>query len=203
MEVHCIPGGILDANTYVVHAKDSDMAIVIDPTDGELLHSFLESKCLHPIAILLTHGHFDHTSGLVQAARQYGVPVYMHPSDLPMLSDPNLSGLHLFFPDAEFEPWHEINPLSDGQVLQLEDLTVKVLSTPGHSQGSVCYLIEDCLFTGDTLFKRGYGRTDLWGGSMRALLTSLERLKKLYAGMNVYPGHGEVTTIGAEFRYKR
>ena len=203
MEVCCIPGGILDANTYVVHAKDSDSAIVIDPTDYDLLHSFMESKGLHPIAILLTHGHFDHTSGLVQAAQRYNIPVYMHPSDLPMLSDPTLSGLRLFFPDAAFEPWAEIIPLSDEQVLQLDDLTVKVLSTPGHSQGSVCYFIEDCLFTGDTLFKRGYGRTDLWGGSMRALLTSLERLKKLHFDMKVYPGHGESTTIGAEFRYRR
>ena len=203
MEVYCIPGGILDANTYVVRAKDSDSAIVIDPTDYEQLHSFMESKGIHPIAILLTHGHFDHTSGLIQAARRYGIPVYMHPSDLPMLSDPHLSGLHLFFPDAEFEPWNEIVPLSDEQVLQLDDLTVKVLSTPGHSQGSVCYLVEDCLFTGDTLFKRGYGRTDLWGGNMRALLTSLDRLKKLHADLNVYPGHGESTTIGSEFRYRR
>ena len=203
MEIYRIPGGILDANTYVVHGKDSDSAIVIDPTDCELLRSFVDGKGLHPIAILLTHGHFDHTSGLVQAAKQYNIPVYMHPADLPMLSDPNLSGLHLFFPDAAFDPWDEIIPLSDDQVLQLDDLTVKVLSTPGHSQGSVCYFIEDCLFTGDTLFNRGYGRTDLWGGSMRALLTSLERLKKLNADLKVYPGHGVGTTVGAEFRYRR
>ena len=203
MKIYCLPGGILDANTYIIHADDSDSAIVIDPTDCQLLNSFMGSKNLHPIAILLTHGHFDHTSGLGHTARQYGIPVYMHPSDLPMLSDPNLSGLQLFFPDAEFESWSEIVPLSDEQVLQLDNLTVKVLSTPGHSRGSVCYFIEDCLFTGDTLFKRGYGRTDLWGGSMRALLTSLERLKKLHVDLNVYPGHGESTKIGAEFRYRR
>lgn len=203
MEVYCIPGGILGANTYIVHAKDSDSAIVIDPTDYEMLRSFMESKGLRPIALLLTHGHFDHTSGLVQTARQYNLPVYMHPSDLPMLADPNLSGLRLFFPDADFDPWYEIIPLLDEQVVQLDDLTVKVLSTPGHSQGSVCYFIEDCLFTGDTLFKRGYGRTDLWGGNIRALFTSLERLRKLHAETNVYPGHGEATTIGAEFRSKR
>lgn len=203
MELYCLPGGVLGANTYIVHAKESDSAIVIDPTDYELLHSFIESRCLHPIAILLTHGHFDHTSGLVQTVKQYNVPVYMHPSDLPMLSDPNLSGLHLFFPDAEFESWDEITPLSDEQVLQLDDLSVKVLSTPGHSLGSVCYFIEDCLFTGDTLFKRGYGRTDLWGGSMRSLMTSLDRLKQMDSMLQVHPGHGESTTIGAEFRYKR
>ena len=203
MELYCIPGGILDANTYVVHASGSDAAIVVDPTDFQLLESFLNKHALHPIAIFLTHGHFDHTLGLVQTVRHYGIPVYMHIADTPMLSDPQLSGLHHFFPDADFEPWYNVNALSESQTIMLGGLSVEVLFTPGHSQGSVCYMIEGHLFTGDTLFKRGYGRTDLWGGSMRALLTSLARLKKLDSAVKVHPGHGESTTIGDEFRRVR
>ena len=203
MELYCIPGGILNANTYVIHSNGADGAVVIDPTDFRLLESFLNSRNLHPVASLLTHGHFDHISGLVQTARHYDIPVYAHPSDAPMLSDPQLNGLHLFFPEAEFESWYDVTALSDGQILSLGGMSIEVLSTPGHSPGSVCYLAEGHLFTGETLFKRGYGRTDLWGGSMRALFTSLDRLKKLDSTLAVHPGHGDYTTIGAEFRYKK
>ena len=203
MELYCLPGGILNANTYVFHREGSDAAIIIDPTDFENLDAFLSRKKLHPVAILLTHGHFDHISGMIDTARHYDIPVYLHSGDLPMLSDPELCGLHLFFPDAQFEPWYETSSVTDGQALSIGGLSIQVLSTPGHSQGSVCYLVEDHLFTGDTLFKRGNGRTDLWGGSMRALMTSLDRLKQLDPMLQVHPGHGDSTTIGGEFRYKR
>ena len=203
MELYCLPGGILNANTYVLYQEGSDSAVIIDPTDFDNLDAFLIRKNLHPIAILLTHGHFDHVSGMIDTARHYDIPVYLHSGDVPMLSDPQLCGLRLFFPDAAFEPWYEVSTVTDGQVLSLGGITVQVFSTPGHSPGSVCYLVEEHLFSGDTLFKRGYGRTDLWGGSMRALLTSLDRLKKMDSALLIHPGHGDATTIGEEFRYKR
>lgn len=198
MQIDCIAGGILNANTYVLHAEDARDAIVIDPTDAERLERYLTAQNLSVTAVLLTHGHFDHICGLPDLLRKRQVPVYLHPDDGPMLSDPILCGLHLFFPDEPFEPIREFLPLSDGQELTLAGLSVTVWSTPGHSRGSVCYLIDGVLFSGDTLFQDGFGRTDLWGGSQKDLIASLSRLRELPADTDVYPGHGGQTAIEAE-----
>ena len=198
MKIACLPGGILRANTYVLYQENAGEAIVVDPTDLKKLEAYFAEFSLRPVAVLLTHGHFDHTPALVQLVERYSIPVYLHPGDGKMLTDPRLCCLHIFFPGAPFEPFEGYTPIADGEVLQLAGMTVEVLSTPGHSEGSVCYRIEEKLFTGDTLFRGGFGRTDMWGGNYPKLMASLKQLAMLPADMPIYPGHGAETTIAAE-----
>ena len=196
MEIYRIPGGILNANTYVVHAKDSDSVIVIDPTDCELLHSFMDGKGLHPIAILLTHGHFDHIISLDTLRDALGVPAMIHKDDAEMLADGKKNAFFTFFgKDRRYRDAEKL--LSDGDVIPLGDTTVKVIHTPGHSRGSVCYLADGALISGDTLFAEGYGRYDLHGGDLSALRTSLSSLRALDPALKLYSGHGAPSTLGA------
>lgn len=198
MQIFRLPGGVLNANTYVLYKDGLSEAIVIDPTDADQLDDFLTRHSLRPAAVLLTHGHFDHICGLYAFLRRHSVPLFLHPGDRSMLTDPMHCGLHLFFPDAPFDAVEGSTAISDEELLSLAGLSVRVLSTPGHSKGSVCYWIENVLFSGDTLFRAGFGRTDLWGGSQRELQSSLIRLKTLAPDTVVYPGHGPKTTIGLE-----
>ena len=193
----------IDANTYVIASDHSDEAVIIDPTRYRQLSALLKQENLRPVAVLLTHGHFDHTSALQALLQDYTIPVYLHSGDEPMLSDPELNALHYFFPEDPFEPIEQYQAIVHRQKLCFGDLDFTVLYTPGHSEGSVCYLIEDSLFSGDTLFQDGYGRYDLWGGDAQKLVVSLRHLFGLNKALKVYPGHGEDTTIGQEFdRYK-
>ena len=204
MQIACLPGVMIHANTYVISSANSNSAVIVDPTRFDQLDSYLQQNQLVPKAVLLTHGHFDHTTALPAFLRKYPVPVYLHPGDTAMLTDPHCNALHIFFPDKPFDPIDSFESVSDGQSLVFDDLTFTVISTPGHSEGSVCYLIEDCLLSGDTLFKGSYGRYDLWGGDKHKLASSLRRLSLLDHEIQVYPGHGEATTIAQEyFKYKR
>jgi glyoxylase-like metal-dependent hydrolase (beta-lactamase superfamily II) len=204
MRVWCLQGVAVDANTYIVASDHSDAAVIIDPTRYRQLSALLHQENLRPIAILLTHGHFDHTSAVTDLLQDYPIPVYLHPGDEQMLSDPECNAFHYFFPEELFEPIEQYQAVTHQQKLCLGDLDFTVLSTPGHSEGSVCYLIDDRLFSGDTLFRGSYGRYDLWGGNRQKLMVSLERLGLLDQSIKVYPGHGESTTIYQEyFKYKR
>ena len=118
----------------------------------------------------------------------------IHEADAEMLSDGNKNAYAIFFgQDRAFRPADEL--LQDGQILTLGDEQLSVLSTPGHSRGSCCFVCDDMIITGDTLFAAGYGRTDLWGGSMRELAASLGKLSALPHRLTVYPGHGESCTL--------
>ena len=198
MQITRIAGGVLNANTYVISANNGRDVLAIDPTDAPALEAYLESNGLNLCAVLLTHGHFDHTCGLQELLARRSVAVYLHPGDANMLSDPMCNAFHLMFPGMPYMPIESYIPIENDQELMLSGLTVKVISTPGHSKGSVCYLIEDALFSGDTLFQSGFGRTDLWGGDQREMIKSLRHLRTLPADTVVYPGHGGQTTIGAE-----
>ena len=151
-------------------------------------------------AILLTHGHFDHMLAAEELQKRTGVPVYVHPLDAPMLSDASLSAYN---PEVSSLP----QPGHIACTAYPESLFgFRVLHTPGHTPGSVCLYHEGekVLFSGDTLFRAGFGRTDLAGGSMHQLLSSLRTLLALPRDVRVYPGPGESTTIDEECRrYRR
>lgn len=188
--------GRMAANAYILNADRSNEALVIDPgAEPEAILLALHGKKLK--GILLTHGHADHI-GAVVALRSDDVPVFIHEKDARMLTNPNLSLAKMVgIPESQGEPDF---CLKDGE-MSIAGLTINVLHTPGHTQGSVCFLIDGKLFSGDTLFERGVGRTDLPGGDEKALATSIARLMQLDKDIEVYPGHGSATTIRGERRY--
>jgi len=198
VKVHTLILGPLQTNCYIVHEEQSSTCVVVDPAySPERILEFSAGHELKIEAILLTHGHFDHVSAVEALRQQTGCGLWMHRGDYNMRRDPMNDYLY---------PLHdkdlgEISFCDDGDVISAAGLTFTVLSTPGHSRGSLCYRAEDVLLSGDTLFAGGCGRTDLPGGDWATILTSLADLSELEDTVRVYPGHGESTTLAQEKRY--
>ena len=191
--------GQLGTNAYVLKDSELGKAIIIDPgmQPAALLRRIADVEVE---AILLTHAHFDHMAGVDEVRKATGSTVYLHDLEADWLADtkkngsalwPEIAGLVTADP-AEYA-------LEQGQVLRLLGQEIRVLHTPGHSPGSVSFLMDKHLFAGDVLFRLGVGRTDLYGGSDRDLRFTLQsKLFKLDDDIKVYPGHGPRTTIGYE-----
>lgn len=187
------------SNTYLVGNEKE--FVIIDPSVDirNILYiirkRFSESKLL---GIILTHGHYDHFVSIEEVQKNFNVPVYISREDLPKLTNLNLS-CGFFFGITSLPKINNILILP--QELKLGTLEFKIINTPGHTNGSVCLKIEDALFTGDTLFNDGVGRTDLPTGNVNKLNESLKLLMKLNDDLKVYPGHGPSSTIGYEKNY--
>ena len=190
LTLHTLPLGAYQTNCYILHQEDSSSCVVIDPGyTPEVILDFLSGKGLKLEAILLTHGHFDHVGAVRDLAAETGCKVYLNPDDLSM--PPRMTAGPLYYTDT----------YSDGDTLSPAGIPFQVLSTPGHTPGSVCLIAENYLFSGDTLFAGSRGRTDLPGGSTRAIRESLRRLAALPQDYSVHPGHGESTTLAWEKQY--
>ncbi len=191
--VHTLVLGDYRTNCYVLWQESSHSCVVIDPGyEPQAVLDFLESQGLSCAAILLTHGHFDHVGAVEAMEKATGCALWMSERDysqVPILK-PLYPLCNRVSPETHF--------FEDGEILQLAGLEIHILETPGHTQGSVCFRIGDALFTGDTLFAGSCGRTDLPGGSRRAILESLGRLKALEGNYTVYPGHGSVSDLSTE-----
>ena len=184
--------GLIGTNCYIVSADGSREAVIIDPAGHpDRIREALGEKTA--AAVLLTHGHFDHTGALSEFA---GLPIYIHRLDAPMLSDPHLSVADLVH-DRKPRP-EATDFIEDGTILNIAGLEIRVIHTPGHTPGSVTYRIGDALFTGDTLFQGSYGRTDFPGGSLATEMASIRKLLALPENHPVYPGHGPQTTLETE-----
>ncbi len=194
MEYLRLPVGSYGANCCLVFDKQNN-AVVIDPGEeaARILRN-IEEKSLSVKAILLTHAHFDHMGAVKALQDATNAPLWVHEAEVPALTDRSLSMMPIPYPLTADRVLH------DGEPVTVGDLVFTVLHTPGHTAGSVCFLCEDTLFSGDTLFACGVGRTDFAGGDSRALWNSLGRLSQLPPHTRVVAGHGEETTIGAEFR---
>jgi len=195
-EIQLVVVGLLEGNCYLVRAPRAREVAVIDPGDEpELIESRIEAAGLRPDAILLTHGHIDHTNAAQAVRERFKSRVYCHSLDAPMVS--GSEGGSLF--GLVRNPCDVDHELADGEVIRAGGLDFRVVHTPGHTRGSVCFALDGALFSGDTLFQGSIGRTDLPGGSNREMRQSLRgRLAVLDDALAVYPGHGPPTTIGDE-----
>ena len=194
-------------NTYVLY-DDTKECVIIDPgcsNAGEenQLFSFIDSHQLKPLMIINTHGHIDHILGNAVVKQRYGIPVAAHPNvaaDFRRSKQQSQFFGLLFHGECEL-PDHD---LKDGEVIKIGESTLEVICTPGHAEGSISLYaeMEGWVFTGDALFCRSIGRTDLPGGNYETLRTSIkERLFRLPDDTEVFSGHGESTTIFDEQRY--
>ncbi len=190
--------GVMQVNCYILACAEEKKAIIIDPGDqAPKINAVLEKHKLHPAMVINTHGHYDH----IGCDDKFGVGVYVHKQDLVMLTD---AGLNLSAPFSRgYKVKSEIITLEDKQIIKFDCLELEVLHLPGHTPGGIALLMRkpqaDIVFTGDTLFYQGLGRTDLPGGSQSQLEKSIrERLFVLPEATRVYPGHGPATTIGEE-----
>lgn len=185
----------ISENCYLLINQNSKKCVVVDP--GQDIEKFADYIKKYEIRyILLTHGHFDHIAGVNSLKEYTDAPVLIHKDDNDMISDPATNLSHLMGSDTIIKADTFV---SDGEIIDFGDNGIKVIHTPGHTPGSVCYKCGDFLFSGDTVFKDSIGRTDLPCGDYYRLRESVERLMELSDNISVYPGHGEMTTIG-EFR---
>lgn len=192
----CPPFG---TNAYVVSCKETSQAMVIDPgaNSFDKITAFAKKQSLDLTAVLLTHSHWDHIAEVSLFHTKLNLPVYIHALDAGNLAAPGSDGLAAPFPIEGCLP---SSYLEDGQCLNIGNLILKVIHTPGHSPGGVCFYIEaeQVLFSGDTLFKGTLGNLSLPTAQPNLMWTSLKRLATLPANTKVYPGHGQPTTIGQE-----
>ena len=184
----------LNSNSYLL-VDDSNNCVVIDPSKAKVILDYIEANHLNLKAILLTHGHFDHIKGV----KYFNVPVYIHKDDAELLREPKLNCSDRFSrEDIVIDATPTL--ISDDEVLNILDEPIKVIHTPFHSMGSVCFYLKDsdALISGDTLFQYSIGRTDFITSDPSLINSSLAKLMKLPDQTVVYPGHGPKTTIGIE-----
>lgn len=194
MIIKAIPAGIYDANCYIVMDEKTKDAVVLDPGgDGEMLERAIKDMKANVKSILLTHGHMDHVGGVEYLSDKLNVPFYISKIDEEYMEKDN----YVFGSIRNANGY-----LEDGNELSFGSLNIKVIATPGHTKGGLCFLIEDKLFTGDTLFQGSIGRTDFIGGSFPEIIDSIKtKLLPLGDEIEVYPGHGSKSSIGYEKGY--
>ncbi len=202
MEYKRFKVGPLASNSYVVYSKETKAAVVIDigGEPSEVI-DFLNDNNLDLKYIILTHGHFDHILGAEKLKEWSGAKILAHSKAPDFLSDPekNLSTVP-YCQDISITADVLVN---DGQVIRAEDIEMKFLHTPGHTPCSMVIVIDDIMFTGDTLFKGSMGRCDLVGGNLMAMYKSLHRLSKIAEDYIVLPGHQDSSTLSYEKEHNR
>ena len=191
MKIDSLTVGPIGTNCYILQEEQAKLCAVIDPGDEpERVIRAVEQTGCTPTMILLTHGHFDHYTGVAGLLEKWPeLPVYIHEKDV---TDRVSGGFDLLFP--------RLTEKNQRYYKEGGGLTIRVLETPGHSRGSVCLVVENVIFSGDTLFYGSCGRTDFAGGSYEDILRSLKRLAELPGQYKVYPGHDRPTDLDFERR---
>lgn len=191
--------GQFATNCYIVSGAETGRAVIVDPADdAPLISKKIGEMGVTPEAVLLTHGHYDHFLAVPDLQKEWkNLPVYCHPLDCPKETEEYDMGQ--VFPTVT--AFSNVKPLSDEQELSVAGLDIKVLHTPGHTPGSVTFLIKDAMFSGDTLFPGSIGRTDFAGGDDAAMMESLKRLGAISENYRVFPGHEGTTNLDYEKKH--
>ncbi|OGI06139.1 MAG: hypothetical protein A2Y40_02655 [Candidatus Margulisbacteria bacterium GWF2_35_9] len=197
MHVTHINVGPHPTGCYLVSSNKHNVVIIDPGDDPEKIIKTVKSLQLTPKIILITHGHYDHIEAVNQLKETYNATVYISKDEIPLINNSQLQSLYAGHPIL---PVKIDRYLNENDTIILDELSFNVIKTPGHSPGSICFLIQDCLFSGDTLFSDGgIGRTDLFMGSYSDIANSIQRkLFTLPDQTVVYPGHGSSSTIGKE-----
>lgn len=203
MQIETLVVGQLKTNCYLVFCQETRETLIIDPgDDGDFIINRIRDLDLEPKAIVATHGHFDHVLAVTELKLTYQIPFYLHKKDFKILKRAQPTAR--YFLDTAVDP--VIMPdkfLKEGIKIKFGREVLKVLETPGHTQGSISLFGgKKHLFAGDTIFAGGsYGRTDLEGGDSKKVDISIKKLLKLPKETIIYPGHGETTTVANEIRF--
>ncbi|KEI96433.1 MBL fold metallo-hydrolase [Clostridium botulinum] len=192
MDIKTIPVGIYNANCYLL--IDQDKCAIIDPGgDPEDIIKIIEDNNLIPKFILLTHGHIDHVGGVEAIKDEYNIPFYINRKDEDLIKEAE----YIFGNFGKYKNADEY--LVEGKEFQLGNFKIKAIETPGHSPGGMSFLVNNVIFTGDTLFRESIGRSDFIGGSHNTLINSIQsKITVLDPDIYVLPGHGPQSTIGYE-----
>lgn len=182
-------------NTYVVYDEKSKEGIIIDvANNADKIYNYIENSEIKPKYIILTHCHADHTAGLKNIKNYYpNIKIIIHEYDNHGLTDDSINMCSYLAIDSNFVPADIV--VKDGDEVKLGEITAKIIHTPGHTAGSISVLIEDALFSGDTIFRGTYGRTDLPTGNEFDMQKSLKKILELNENIIIYPGHGVSTMI--------
>ncbi len=193
--------GPIECNCYVIGCSETNDAAVVDPGgDSERIAKFLKDNSLNLKYILCTHGHFDHIGGVADLLDEFNVPVYISEKDSFLYND--IKGQGALFGISFRQPPVPSGFISEKSELKIGNIDVKVIETPGHTPGGLCFYIGGFILSGDTLFETSIGRTDLPGGSYSSLINSIKnKLLVFEDSVKVFPGHGSPTSIGIERRF--
>lgn len=201
MKIITVPTqGVFSANCYIVVSGMGNAVMIDCPWGSERLLAEVKKSGASLKKILLTHGHCDHIESLADIAEATGAEVYIHKFDAPKLTDSylNLSDYFSAYLDEAVRKYDKAIPVSDGDVITQDELEFKVMHTPGHTSGSVCFLVGDVMFSGDTIFRDSIGRTDMPDGNYTVLAKSLEDICNLKVDYRILSGHGPDTTLSRE-----
>lgn len=190
----------LCSNSYVIGEKGGPCIVIDLGDDHDRVINYVKENHLYCAGLLLTHGHFDHIRGIKKFIKEFNCTVFIDEKDEELLLNSRLNCSKMSGEDFSINITNLYRLDDEDEINFINKYYVKVIETPFHTSGSVCYLIksENALFTGDTLFKNSIGRTDLPTGSSRTVNSSLNKLINLDKNLNIYPGHGEVTTLKHE-----
>lgn len=190
--------GSLETNCYLIYCEETLECAVMDPgAEPEKIFRAIDINNLKPVVLINTHGHVDHIGANKDVKEKYDIPLMIHSADVPILRSILQSGLS-FFLGAKASPSPDRH-LEEGDDVKIGKFSLKTIHTPGHSPGSLCFVHDKFLFSGDTLFYGGVGRTDLPGGSWEEMMDSIKnKVLTLPDDTLVFPGHGPYSTIGQE-----